>query len=686
MRKKIMKNSAVVLGAVLWMMTCLPSVSLAQSAEPMAQQSVGATNVQAPQTSGVSTNDVTEGNAEQLKSMEFVAGYIPNDYEVSYPKLSRSRIMLPASYDARTSGLISSVKSQGINGLCWAFATMSGVESAIARASLMNDEDLSELHLAYATSDTAGNTAEGFRRTPDGGGNRSYASGYLIRGTDLSGTPIEERDPYDAYIRTAVPERELSITSGISKDYTVQNIYFVSGDTKETSTQTLKEMIQRYGSLPCSMYWDGSTVAVGNTDSTGYFNATTYAYYYNGPSVATNHAVTLVGWDDYYDKNNFISTNQPQNNGAWLVKNSWGSDWGDEGYFWISYEDTKAPLNAWVIDGVKLYNGSEQTYETDLHSYANWHYTFDEGVAAAANIFTVNTHGELLQSVKIATTTADVYVDVAIVPLYQDGETYTFEDANMVISGKRLTWSGWYTLDLENPVTLGEAGSKFAVMVRYTSANGGSVRLPFEGTSEGTFISDANPGESFRLSSNATVWYDLYDAFPSGNFNIKAVTDSPAKAVALAKESLNWDTIKGNNTAPDQITEDLNLPTVGTYGTTISWRSDHPRIDKNGYVLTYEKIERGTTGTITATITKGNYSEEVTFDLTVLTDATEQMLPGDVTDDGEINIFDIMEIRRHIFGEIVLQGDFFRAADMTGEGEINIFDIMEVRNFIFGIY
>ena len=54
---------------------------------------------------------------------------------------------------------------------------------------------------------------------------------------------------------------------------------------------------------------------------------------------AANHCVTLIGWDDSYSKNNFNAGSRPSSNGAWLIANSYGSDYNDNGYFWVSYEE-----------------------------------------------------------------------------------------------------------------------------------------------------------------------------------------------------------------------------------------------------------------------------------------------------------------------------------------------------------
>ena len=58
-------------------------------------------------------------------------------------------------------------------------------------------------------------------------------------------------------------------------------------------------------------------------------------------TTSTNHEVTIVGWDDNYAATNFHgAAGAPPGNGAFIVKNSWGTSFGDRGYFYLSYYDT----------------------------------------------------------------------------------------------------------------------------------------------------------------------------------------------------------------------------------------------------------------------------------------------------------------------------------------------------------
>ncbi len=111
----------------------------------------------------------------------------------------------------------------------------------------------------------------------------------------------------------------------------VQDVYIIPARSSSTDNDNLKNAVLNYGAVYVSMRWDGPQYS-----SSAYWNDATHAYYYNG-SGDSDHAVAIVGWDDNYPRTNFATT--PPGDGAFIVRNSWGSAWGDAGYFYISYYD-----------------------------------------------------------------------------------------------------------------------------------------------------------------------------------------------------------------------------------------------------------------------------------------------------------------------------------------------------------
>lgn len=118
-------------------------------------------------------------------------------------------------------------------------------------------------------------------------------------------------------------------------------------------------MILRYGGVESSLY-----MSIENAwDSSEDYAPGTSSYYYTGDE-KPNHDVVIVGWDDNYSRENF--SHMPENNGAFLCRNSWGEEFGDKGYFYVSYEDSNLGNNSVIytrLDGADNYDG---IYQSDL--------------------------------------------------------------------------------------------------------------------------------------------------------------------------------------------------------------------------------------------------------------------------------------------------------------------------------
>ncbi|MCL1789542.1 MAG: lectin like domain-containing protein, partial [Oscillospiraceae bacterium] len=385
---------------------------------------------------------------------EFVAGSIQEDFPLIYPPQPRllSSSLLPEQYIGNE--YVSVVEDQRKTSLCWAFAATSAVESNM----LKNNQGLhnfSELHMGYSTSVFHAGMEYGMRPYPDSGGNRSTAASYFMRGIPLSGVVKESDDPL--VLDTALP-RDLSITESKPRSFTVQNVIFFSGEQKEDISETqIKQAVLTYGSVSASMYWEY------NREIEDAYHLKNHAYYLSeGPVNVSggkvipkiNHDLAIVGWDDNFPKEKFNTI--PERDGAWRVKNSWGDDWGESGFHWISYEDTNFPLFIYAVDGVQPYKSDSVVYEYDYRSWSN-KIGYDSTVNFYSRVFTAKSGQEVLNQVIVAVPTPNVTVSVDIIPVFDGFSDYNaavFKDS--IKGNKTTTYPGYYTVDLDIPVTLGK--------------------------------------------------------------------------------------------------------------------------------------------------------------------------------------------------------------------------------------
>ena len=231
---------------------------------------------------------------------------------------------LPASYSWRAQNLLTPVRDQGACGSCWAFGTVGPLEANI----LIRDNvsvDLSEQYLVSCNSygwscERGGSTAHGYHLTPS-----NYYS-LTPPGEPTSGAVLESSFPYTATDSTCNPPH--------NHPYQMDDWnYITSNMVVSKDVPYLKQAIYQYGPIKASVCAGDAFMNY----SSGVF-ATDESYVCDG---GTNHAIVLVGWDD--------------SKGAWILRNSWNTWWGDNGYMlikygtsgvgkWASYVQYKNPL------------------------------------------------------------------------------------------------------------------------------------------------------------------------------------------------------------------------------------------------------------------------------------------------------------------------------------------------------
>lgn len=209
------------------------------------------------------------------------------------------------SFDLRTKGAVTPVKDQGYCGSCWDFATLGAFEGSwsIINSQLIDSSEQDILDCSQIGS-CDGAWMSAFQHLID------------------KGVTTEANYPYH--------RSKGSCNATFPRLYKADAWGYVGSDDNIPSVTALKQALCANGPL---------FVAVR---ATGAFQAYTSGIFNEHSAGDVNHAITLIGWDD---------TKQ-----AWLIKNSWGTDWGDtcgygteRGYMWISYTSNSIGHGAaWV--------------------------------------------------------------------------------------------------------------------------------------------------------------------------------------------------------------------------------------------------------------------------------------------------------------------------------------------------
>lgn len=241
-----------------------------------------------------------------------------------------------------------------------------------------------------------------------------------------------------------------------------------------------KEAIVTHGAVLTSLYLNEADAKVYNTKTASYFN--------NSTAFPKTHELVLIGWDDAYDKSNFI--NKPKSNGAFIAQNSFGNSWGKEGFFYISYEDVH------ILDQVYAITDFEKTQ--NINTLLNYdatgvtHYESYTGGDQKVGVGVVQFKAPTAKTLKrISVYVAENATDLS---LYYEKGTF----ANVL--GKRKfvlidLEKGFHTIDLPFTVTL-KSNESFWIAAQYHGAT--SFIVPIEAPYPGvTYPMTANKGEGF---------------------------------------------------------------------------------------------------------------------------------------------------------------------------------------------
>lgn len=246
------------------------------------------------------------------------------------------------------------VEDQGQSGWCWAYSSLKAVDTYSA-INLGVNYNSSEAHLAYMRSSYFGGWIKGYKNSNDvwnTGGSfemldvyaKENCNGPVLESEisnkkyEFSVINIEKFQKANKLVNVMETKGYPTIEKNYNEDGTIQyknGSSICSEQQVNEFRKTIKEHIMNNGGL--------YTYIECPDDGTVYYNSETAAYFWKGDKSQLEreggHAVTIIGWDDTYSKNNFNAECRPSNDGAYICLNSWGSNWGKGGYFYISYDD-----------------------------------------------------------------------------------------------------------------------------------------------------------------------------------------------------------------------------------------------------------------------------------------------------------------------------------------------------------
>ncbi len=587
--------------------------------------------------------------------------------------LKQSEGWFPSFYSSVNNGFVTVPKDQGQNGTCWAFAAASLAETSVlanggtyaGKKADVDEINFSEAQIAYFTYadayDPLGNlNGDGTHFEADNilscGGNHFFTTLSLA---SWKGLCEDYYMPYDKFVEKG--DYQYDARLGYKSSVRLENAYWVN----MRDLDVIKDFIMKNGAVVTDYFHDDS-----------FFNDETGAYYCSEP-YTTNHAITIVGWDDNYSRFNFLD--KPDYDGAWLVKNSWGEEWGNEGYFWLSYADASVKdsdaasmefIDSSKYDNNYQYDGSCVMSAVGLNS----------GMVVA-NSFTVSaSEKEKLEAVSFAINSADVDYSIRIFKNSTDFEIINGEELLSEPITGHVSYTGYYTVPVEEEILL-EKGDEYTVCIKFTSRNESDVIWVSADTNEAmgdiSFVNNMEKDRSY------------YGMEFSAGIRLASLVDSEDPATARIKAFTSNVDEEDDDDDDNSFWEDIfyffhtiinGVDTSHKVGEQIDLFAEF-FLDEKGYAHRFAKW----------ICDKGNLdidedSAEISFTMPGYDVElhAEYIIVGDVNSDEDVNSFDVIEMRKDIkYGD---ENEQSAAADINNDGKVNAVDIVAIKKFMSNKY
>jgi len=383
----------------------------------------------------------------------------------------------PASFDWRSQGKVTPVKDQGACGSCYAFAAIANIESKML------------IDGTGCTFDFSENNAKecNWYDTTCGGGNYFKMASWFSK----EGVVLESCDSYVA--------SNVTCSTACTYQKTLLDWRLICGD-EVPITSILKTYIQNYGPVYTSMYASSSYGFHSGYDGS-------YTFYHTGTE-DTNHAVTIVGWDDSLEHDG-------SSDGGWIVKNSWGTDWGgpcgygsEDGYFTIAYGSASIGKFSSFI-----YDWQDYDDNGDLYYYDEGGWTSNFGTGSHTTTWGlckfIPSSDTYVTRVEFWTNDVTTDIDIRIYDNF-NGANLT----NLLASKLNNSFSeaGYHSVALDSPLSVTSGDDIFAVVQFTNDSYPYPVVVDDEGPRETgrTYVSLTGADESWTVLGTGEAFdYDV---------------------------------------------------------------------------------------------------------------------------------------------------------------------------------
>ena len=610
---------------------------------------------------------------------------------------------------------------------CWAFSLLKSVETNKALQNGTREiEDFSERHMDYATSRNFldGINEAGFNRDVGNGGLLVVGLAYLTNG---QGAVLEQDMPFKN------EEKKISLSEIDKNVNTIVNDYYNFPTVHKEYERDAKgnTVSVKYKKANGSLYTESELEALRNmikehlveNGAIASMTGGNYAEYYNNSNVfnATayncntntrirDHAITIVGWDDNYPKENFGDGRMPSTDGAYIVLNSYGETSFDGGYIYVSYEDFFIEEELYGIGSTGSVD-YDKLYQND---YYGGIYKIGLDTQLTGSIGTSydrdKTQKEILESVGVNISN---YANLEIYVNPEDSSFATSKLVKVAETTETLT-PGFHRVDI-TPIEL--TGESFAIVVKQRSESGGFY-FQIEANISNSAYSLVESDNRSYISLHGNTWTNITNLNVSGidmtkaDVCIKAYTVE--EEVDLPQEPTDDPTDEPDdtnpenpdNTNPSDKPDDTNPENPDNTDPSDKPNDTNPeqpeeKIEiitnytiKDGYILnvdfntTKEKVLNNIKVNSGKNIINSDGSSVDDKELVKtgmklrLSDGSIYVIivRGDINMDGLLSLIDLSKILLHYNGVkgFELNGDALKGADMNLDGKVSLVDVSQM--------